>query len=191
MGAIDRPMKTTSLKSRKIYRFEPFGPFRLPLEESCVIACDAMNEFWSAVDDEEPGLSRAVGCYIFSIATRGRELPWYVGKTERKYFRFETIQPHKLLHYQAALHKLRGKPLLYLIARINDSGSFRGSWKNGMLSVTKLEGMLIEAALKRNPELRNSHATKHLTQTVLPGFVGDRDKRRSDSASRLGSLLGT
>ncbi len=183
-------MKASSSESKKIYRFEPYGPFRLRLDERGVITSKELNEFWSTVDGQAKGLSRAVGCYIFSIALRGRELPWYVGKTEKKTFRFETMQRHKIQHYQEALRKKQGNPLLYLIPRITDGGRFRRSWSSKMLSVSKLEGMLIEAALKKNPELRNSHATKHLTQTVLPGFVGDEKEGRSDPANRLASLLG-
>src|SRR5580658_6869980 len=120
----ERTMKTRRSETRKIYRFEPYGPFLLPLETQSVLAERELSGFWSAVDEQVPGLPSAVGCYIFSIGIRGRELPWYVGKTERRNFRFETTQPHKLRHYEAALRKYRGKPLLYLIPRITDGGSF-------------------------------------------------------------------
>jgi len=176
----------------RMYSFKPFGPFELPIEEDAVIAREQLKEFWALVDESCHGLSEALGCYVFAIRSEGTTLPWYVGKTEMRSFRFEAVQSHKLLHYESALRlRRRGTPLLYLLSRMTDGGKFRKVWKDGSSSVGRLEGLIIATALTRNPELLNKRMMKHLTQTQVPGYMNEPPGPRSSEAKALGALLGT
>ena len=178
-------------KQEKQYRFGTFGPFELPLSSRGLVARNELDTFWSAVEAEHPGLAEAMGCYIFSIQLGSSILPWYVGKTEKKTFKFEAVQPHKILHYQDALNEQTGgTALLFLLPRLTDAGKFRKVWKSGSSSVARLEGLLIGTALDRNPKLRNRMMMKHLTQSVVPGYMNDSSTDKSSSARKLSAMFG-
>jgi hypothetical protein len=174
------------------YRFETYGPFELPLIDANDVDFAKLPVFWEKIESEYPGLPEAMGCYVFAIERQFSLLPWYVGKTEKKSFKFESVQFHKTNHYHEALKKAEGKrALLFLLPRLTAGGKFRKVWKGGSSSVARLEGMLIEAALKRNPLLQNRNLLKHLTQTVVPGFCNDGAGDRSEAATLLAQTLGT
>jgi hypothetical protein len=176
-----------------MYKFKPYGPFEVPVEEGRVYTSE-LREFWNGIETDHPGLQNAVGCYIFATHAGKSPRPWYVGKTERASFRKEAFQPQKLLLYEEALRKQkRGTPLLYLIARLTTTGKFRGSGKgkNGVSSIGKLEGLLIGASLLRNPKLVNKKTTKHLLLTQVPGYMNETPGARTREARDLALLLGT
>jgi hypothetical protein len=176
----------------KRYRFAPYGPFELPLEGDSTIARKRLGAFWKEIEARHPGLNGAIGCYVFGIRVRAKTLPWYVGKTEKKSFKLEAVQPHKLLYYQEALKaQPGGTALLYLLPRLTDAGNFRTAWKGGSSSVDRLERMLIATALERNPQLLNEKSKRHLTQTIVPGYMNEPRGRRSPEAEHLAVLLGT
>jgi hypothetical protein len=74
---------------------------------------------------------------------------------------------------------------------MTDGGKFRKVWKAGSSSVDRLEGMLIETALMRNPKLSNRKDMKHLTQTIVPGYKNEPKGSRTPEAENLALLLGT
>ena len=173
------------------YCFETYGPFELPFKNNGTIDSDRLTPFWAMVEHEHPNLPEALGCYIFGVRVGSSARPWYVGKTEKKNFKFEVSQPHKLLYYQEALYQQPdGIALLYLLPRLTDGGKFRKVWRAGSTSVGRLEGMLIATALSRNPRLLNKRSTKHLTQTVVPGYMNEPSGPRSPAAENLAALLG-
>jgi hypothetical protein len=174
------------------YRFEPYGPFEMPLEDGPNIAAQRLRDFWTDIELKHPGLPEALGCYVFGIRKGTLMLPWYVGKTEQKSFRFESVQPHKLQHYHDALmQQPGGTALLFLIPRLTDGGKFRKVWTSGSSSVARLEQMLIETAISRNPRLVNQRMIKHLTLTVVPGYRNEPVGSRTPEAEDLAALLGT
>lgn len=67
-------------------KYKTFGPYEIPLdlgEFNKRIDKEDIDKFWSNVD---PGLNNACGIYIFSIKTKSREKPWYVGKAQKQSF---------------------------------------------------------------------------------------------------------
>jgi len=177
-------------KVLRLYRFDTCGPFAVPVKSNQIIDCPALKLFWADVEKAHRSLGKAMGCYIFAIRSEVEELPWYVGKSEKQDFASEAFQPHKILHYQDALEVAKeGIPILYLLPRLTEGGKYR-RWTSPSPSVGRLEGMLIEAAKLRNPDLRNKNMFKHLTQTVVPGFMRD-SRPRSLAADSLAALLGT
>ena len=170
------------LEKKRTYNFDTFGPFQLPLETNTVLASRAFKDFWLEIEQSHPGLPDAIGCYVFAIRTPSTTLPWYVGKTEKTSLRFESLQSHKLRLYESALREqANGVPLLYLLPRLTPRGKFRKVWVNGSVSIDNLERMLIGSALSVNKELRNTRSLKHLTQTVVPGYVNDQGLRTPDA----------
>ncbi len=55
-------------------RFRVYGPFQLWRLHTGLLAGDkeSRDDFWDEVDDDEPGLSGACGCYVFRIAAGTR-----------------------------------------------------------------------------------------------------------------------
>ena len=97
--------------------FVPHSAIEIPRQINGLIAADkeSLSSFWSLVESEhEEGISGSIGCYIFSIRAGKGILPWYVGLAEKQSFRKECFTSHKLNHYNNAIAKRKGTPLLTL-----------------------------------------------------------------------------
>jgi len=149
-------------------KFDVYGDFQIARSGS-LISRDKKdkNAFWAEVEDLEPGLSEACGCYVFVI--RGRA--WYVGMAEKQSFKKECFALHKILQYNEALAKKKGKPSLILVPKMTPSGRFAKPTSRGHSDIRMLEGMLIGSALGRNPGLQNVKGTKLLKEMNVPGFL--------------------
>lgn len=173
-------------------KFEPYGPFELPRCEG-EIDTSRKREFWAIVEDADPSLPDAVGCYIFAIKAAKGYTPWYVGMTQKGSFKGETWQPHKLLGYGKVIRAHKGTPMLFLLARFTPKGKFvRPSRRKGSGgSIAALEEMLIGVCLQRNKELLNKKTTKFISELHVPGFVNESSGKRSGNAKELARLLRT
>src|SRR6266540_1555288 len=157
--------------------YKPYGPFVLP-KSSGQLNAQQKNEIWAAVEKLHPGLAGAIGCYIFGIRAGRGVLPWYVGMTKRKDFKFETWQPRTLLALNSVLNGRKGAPVLYLIAKHTPrTGTYARPGKLHT-SIAQLEELLIGVCLLRNPKLLNRRATKFIRETVVPGYLnGGRENK--------------
>jgi hypothetical protein len=172
----------------QISKFEPFGPFKMPVRGVSVDK-SREKEFWEQVEDELQGLSDAVGCYVFAIRAAKGVVPWYVGMTEKSSFRKESWQPHKLnLYVDSMQSRKKGTPVLYLIAKQTTGGRFTKSSKSRLGSVRALEKLLINTCILRNPNLLNKKATKHFRGLEVPGYMNA--VARTRRAKRLAEVLG-
>ena len=170
--------------------FEIYGPFDLSTSttRTLVLSANARREFWAAVEDRVPGLPEACGCYVFVLAARNREMPWYVGKAERTSFRKECLTPHKLLHFTAATLANRGVPRLYLAAQITPKGKLRACTVGSRPAITELESILIGMGVARNPDLLNMRGTRMLRKLQVQGFMNTSLAKRGP-AKRLRSVF--
>ncbi|HET6843148.1 MAG TPA: hypothetical protein VFK06_15950 [Candidatus Angelobacter sp.] len=167
-------------------RFEPFGPFKMPVD-GVIIDKKKESKLWEEVEGKRPGLSNAIGCYVFGIRAGKGVKPWYVGKAEKSSFRKETLADHKLLKYVLALqNRARG----YLLAKETTGGRLAKPGKNGSRSIQALEEMLIGTCLLRNSKLLNKNNTKR-HKIEVPGYMNESPGARSTSARNLAYLLGT
>ena len=172
-------------------KFQPFGPFEMPRSGSLVDA-RKFARFWSTIERQSPGLSGAVGCYVFAIKAGKGAKPWYVGKTEKRNLKDETWSTHKLYVYTKALNlRKRGTPVLYLIAKQTRVGRFAKPRKGGIGDIRALENLLIGSCLLRNSKLLNVKQVKHPKGIVVPGYMNESPGARSASAKGLAKLLGT
>lgn len=173
--------------------FKPFGPFQVPAGEGRILT-EELKQFWAELDGQHPGLSGAVGCYIFALRTAQKSTPWYVGKTERRSFKNEAFQPHKLLLYQndVLLRKVRSEAVIYFIARQTPAGKLRraASGKQGVGSVARLEQLLIGNCLRKNHELANKKDTVYLRRIRVPGYLNEGAGARTREARELATLIG-
>ncbi|MGI8654429.1 MAG: hypothetical protein ACR2LC_04350 [Pyrinomonadaceae bacterium] len=128
------------------------------------------GNFWAGVEEMEPELSEACGCYVFVI--RGRA--WYVGMAEKQSFKQECFALHKITQYNEALGEVSGKPSLILLPKMTPGGRFAKPTSRGHSDIRLLENMLIGSALGRNPNLQNVKGTKLLREMNVPGFLNPR-----------------
>ena len=141
----------------------------LPRARACRFTREAREkrEFWEEIDEENPGLSYACGCYLISVRNR----LWYVGLAQKQSFRYECFTPDKILKIEDAMDGGGGAAYLTLIARQTGNGRFSRPSINGYRDIKDLELLLIGSALERNDELLNRSATKILREIVVPGFL--------------------
>jgi hypothetical protein len=170
--------------------FEPYGPFKVPIE-SGGIDKSREREFWDTVEDTNPGLSTAVGCYLFAIRAGRGVRPWYVGKTEKAGFKKEVFQDHKFrLYWEILKGRRKGTALLYFLAKHTHGGRFAKPSANGHSSIGILEELLIGTSLLRNSKLVNKRTTKHFRELQVPGYMNETPGARSQKARELAKLLG-
>ncbi|WP_428485438.1 hypothetical protein [Rhodopila sp.] len=147
--------------------------------------------FWARVEQQEQGLSRACGCYVFALKNGENIKAWYVGKTEKSSFQKECFQATKLMYYNETLNDHNGMPHLFLIARLTPTtGKFSKSGVNGYKDIDYLESMLIGMALEKNGMLQNVKKTKFLRELVVPGVINTPAGRSTEAVLDLKNALG-
>jgi hypothetical protein len=147
--------------------------------------------FWTTVGDRQEGLPEACGVYVFALKHGAKITPWYVGKTERRNFRFECFQPAKINYYNDVLVERSGLPLLFLIPRVTASGrNFSKPTKHGYRDIEFLETILIGYALEANPKLANIKKTKLLRDMEVPGIMNSPQARPTSAVQDLKGALG-
>jgi hypothetical protein len=152
-----------------LVQFKVFGPFPMLRSNGQIDKSrEAKADLWARVEETAPGLSYAVGCYVYTIGAK----PWYVGAAERQSFRQECFTPHKLLAYNSALNKVKkGRPSIFLVAKLTPTRRFAKPTKNQHKATLFLENLMIGQALTRNSQLENIRGTTFLKRLVAPGVV--------------------
>lgn len=167
--------------------FDVYGPFMLPRTRARLIdnSRPARNAFWAMINDEEPGLRKACGVYVYCLSARRGIVPWYVGLTEKRSFDVEADHHAKL--YDRALETPGGKikngerPCLFLLPFHTNEWKFRKPSKNGHAPVQFLETYLIGLGLERNRKLLNTRKTKFLKTLYVPGFLNARGQPTNEA----------
>jgi hypothetical protein len=170
--------------------FEVQGPFELDRTRSKLVdnCAETKRYYWEWVDEHVSGLSNACGCYIFAIQASRGTLPWYVGKAEKQPFKKECLSHHKLNHYNNAVAGRRGKPCLFFLPQLTNSGSFRKPTSSRRKAISELESLLIGMAIARNPGLLNSKGTKWVQEMTVDGLINSR-RTKTGPARDLSSIL--
>ena len=160
-------------------QYEIYGEFPIARNGSLVSRKKGdKSNFWKLVEEAEPGLSDACGCYIFVIRSRA----WYVGMAEKQPFKQECFALHKITQYNEALGQVSGNPSLLLLPKLTPSDRFAKPTSRGHSDIRMLESMLIGSALSRNPDIQNAKGTKLLREMNVPGFLNPRQGQARASA---------
>ena len=172
--------------------YNTFGPYEIPLglgEFKKRIDKEDIDQFWSRVD---PGLNNACGIYIFSIKTKVREKPWYVGKAQKQSFEKECFTYHKIVYYHEALEKSKGTPMMYFVARVRNKGSFSNPTKSktGHREMDFVERLFIELGFNKNKDIRNKKGTKNPEKLIIKGFYNNKDRKKKSVKQLYGLLVG-
>ncbi len=156
-------------------KFEIYGPFELPKDtdknsrDFIDLGKEAINKFWSEIEEEVQGLKDACGCYIFVVNNK----PYYVGKAEKQTFKDECFTDNKEKHYRKASKTIKkGSPRLYFIAKKTEGRDrFAKPSKRGHRDIEFLENFFIALAVERNINLTNSKNTRFIRNIIVPGFL--------------------
>ena len=173
-------------------KFDIHGPYWLARRHGLIAAtADDKREYWEWVEEYVPGLSDACGCYVFTInAGRGR-LPWYIGKSERRSFKKECLDHHKINHYNTATAQRQGTPELFFVPQLTSTGKFRKPTQsnNGRKAIVALELLLIGIAHVRNPNLLNIKGVKMYRDLEVAGFLNSNVKKNSSDAKMFRAAM--
>ena len=171
--------------------YKLFGPFELPVEKG-IIVCkrtdQRLKDFWQEVERRHKGLSQAKGCYVFSFSAGEdlRDLPCYVGQTSNQTFE------KRCLNAKTALGLFRMKkrgyknatPSIYFAANMMRKGK---QFSSGSADHKRVEKILIQLAVRANPNLTNTQVKKFFEKLVVEGVVNS--KGRSHSSRSFKKLL--
>ncbi len=173
-------------------RFDIYGPYELERMRGGLIAstADARRQYWERIDGEIPGLSGACGCYVFGIQASRGTLPWYVGKAEKQSFSKECFSAHKINHFNSATVGRRGKPVLFLLPKVAQTGKFLKPTTSVRKAIPELESLLIGMAVARNSRLLNTKGTRMLRELKVEGLINSDRKAQGGAAGALRKTLG-
>ena len=153
--------------------FGVYGPYPIEGLHNKLIVTDASSEknFWAQVEEDVPGLSTAIGCYVFTLKASGPHKPYYVGKTENS-FKRESLEGHKIKVFNQVLKtRKRGTPELFFLPQITPKGRFVKRSEREKRAIKALETILIAWAFEVNENIKNIRGTKMLREIVIPGFM--------------------
>jgi hypothetical protein len=174
-------------------KFIPSTAFEIPRNSKGLIANDkdSLNEFWTKVEDEQQdGVSGAIGCYLFSVRAGKGALPWYVGLAVKQSFRKECFTSHKLVHYNNVIAGRRGTPMLTLVPKFTPGGKIVGPTGSSHRDIEFLEILLIANCLNRNSELCNKKDTKLLRDMKIYGMLNTPQGKQAASVNDFRVLVG-
>ena len=163
-------------------RFKPFGPFPIHRNSDLIDRKEGLKKFWEQVNDKEPGLSTARGCYIFVASTPSRPLkPWYVGQAKNK---FDPEAFRNLDGYNSILNNTSKTPYMFLLADMTPQDQWKSTKDSNKKDpeIDYLETLLIGLALEKNPKLLNIQKARMLANLSIPGIVGASARTNSEKA---------
>jgi hypothetical protein len=169
-------------------QFEIYGEFSVTRNGHLISRSrEDKRDFWAGVEEVEPGLSEACGCYIFVI----RNKAWYVGMAEKQSFKQECFALHKITQYNEALAQVSGNPTILLLPKLMPGNRFASPTSRGHADIRLLENLLIGSALGRNPYLQNVKGTRLLREMNVPGFLNSRQgQARANIVQRFKKAVG-
>ena len=168
--------------------FDIYGPFEMKvdkLKHGRVIASNAWAEMKATIDNE--ALIAGCGCYVFALKTTRGYKPWYVGQAAKTRLLWEALNPRNKTIYTEVIAGNSGSPVLFLIPKLTPGGAFAAptTRKAGLRAVDFLEDWMIAKALKRNPDLVNTHSTHFLKNLYVRGLYNAKPGKDTIAAHAL------
>jgi hypothetical protein len=175
-------------------QYEIYGPFEIEQSDQRLIPSRRRDHraFWERVEEEEPGLSDACGCYVFGVRAGGGIRVWYVGQAQKQPFGIECLSASKINAYNEAVFETdKGTPVLFLLPRLTPKGRFCRTTNShgGHTDIGFLEDYLLASALRTNPRLKNIKGTKYLQSLHVAGLINPKPGKPGNSAILLRDAL--
>lgn len=154
-------------------RFDVVGPFDIGrYTKKKIITKDSIAELRTLLEEREPGLSDACGCYVFAKRAGKGCTPYYVGQACRSSILMEAMNPSNREKYNRIIADEKGSPVLFLLPMRTPTGKFRKrpSGNGGLPSLDFLEKWIIANAIEKNPSLINNKETWFLRNLHVTGI---------------------
>ena len=100
-----------------------------------------------------------------------------------------SLTAHKIVHYNNAFARRKGRPQLFFLAQLTDAGAFRSPTTRHRLAIWELEALLIGMALSRNPSLLNQNGIKFQKRLIAEGLINSDKRGATPDAKRLRQVL--
>ncbi len=170
--------------------YETFGPFDIERDGN-KLRKTALTAFWSEREVDAPGLSGAIGIYIFTVRATKKSIPkpWYVGKTDQQGFKKRFSQ--QLNRFGDVLDVAKnGTPQIFLLGRVTPSRkAFMKPRSEPLRTNDDLESMLIGSCLLQNKNLVNASKIKHLKELQVPGYLNNKQGKMSKAATEFNRMV--
>ena len=162
--------------------FDVYGPFEVPhviYRKRRRVDTTSLRSFWLGTE----GLGNQRGCYVYAFRSGAGYKPFYVGRATVN-FRQECFTPHKLGHYNDALHgRPKARPWMFFVVLRSRRG------KPNLTDIALAENFLIQAGLTRNQWLSNIKGTKQAGWSIQ-GVLRSKTGKPSSSAIDFRHLMG-
>ncbi len=168
--------------------FDVAGPFEIKrFGKKRIINKDSLSDICDQLEEYEPGLSNAGGCYVFAKRGRGT-LPWYVGQACKSPIAKEALNSENRSKYNDVTDS-KGTPVLYVIPERTPTGKLRNRRSQPSATLDFLEEWLISAAIERNPDLINSRKTRFLRELHVVGLFNSKKGESTKASQSLSATL--
>ena len=148
------------------FELEKFTPKNL-------ITPGTLNSLCEEIEEIEPALLNACGCYVFALRASKGYKPWYVGQANKSRLVNESLNPSNRGKYNEVLAHNFGTPIMFLLPQVTRSGDWFTKptvTVSGRASINFLEEWLIASALQKNPNLLNEKKTAFLRKLHVTGI---------------------
>lgn len=172
--------------------FKVVGPFELKrFRAKKLFTSETRTALKEAIKAADPSLLSAHGCYVVAVKAARGWTPLYAGQACRTTIWSEATNPHNFEKYSDHMgDRDRGRPFLFLLPWItNTYRNRKRPTKDSMPELDYLEDWLIEKALRRNPDLINSHRTKLVQGLEVLGVLNPRRGEATNSSRELKRVL--
>jgi hypothetical protein len=171
--------------------FGVVGPIKLKrYGKKRLITGDSLPDLAAALEEIEPGLSKACGCYVFAKQAGKGLMPWYVGQACKRGLVDEALNPSNREKYNKVLDS-KGSPVIFFLPLRTPRGKLRKrpQGKGRILALDFLEKWLIAAALERNVKLSNSKETHFLRNIHVTGIFNPKKGGATKDSQALSRTL--
>lgn len=170
--------------------FDVAGPYELIRDgKKKLITERSAADLKEKLTKDNPSLTTACGCYVFTVRAGRGYTPYYVGQSCRQSILREALNPSNREKYNKACSESRGTPALFLLPMKSPSGQYRRKGGGG-LAIDFLERWLIAAALAKNTKLINTKETKLLRKIVVEGILNAKRGQPPIPSQELSRALG-
>ena len=144
--------------------FDVEGPFDLSLHTpKNLITEQTKKDLIDQLEIKRPGLSKAVGCYVFSVRAGKGYTPHYVGQACKLSIPGEALNFANCAKYNKRLAEIKkGTAVIFLITQLTPTGKLRKQSINKSTTINFMEEWLIANALGKNSKLINTQKTRFL-----------------------------
>lgn len=144
------------------------------------------------IQESDPGLLEACGCYVFAVRASKGYTPWYVGQANKTRLVREALNFSNCVKYNNVLAEYSGTPMLFFLPQVTKSGkSYAKPTAKiaGRVAIDFWEKWLIATSLQKNSDLINEKNTAFLRNLHVTGIFNPSKGESNSNSKELGRAL--